>query len=184
MNIGVRDDIVLRQNRTIKLLFAWAASSSITLLLMACLCGYAFVSRPIKIVPFSGVGFSVSDRDYSPEYLSEMARKIAQLRFTFNPETVSSQYASLYNSAASKDVQSLKDAFNKEIKIIKHKEISSVLYITESKAYPKGHYAIVKGKLERSSHGIHLSSKNIKYKVSFHFNGTLNLKSIEDIGDE
>lgn len=184
MIISTRDDVVVRKNRLIKILFSWAVSSTVILFVMTLLCGYAFLSRPIKIVPFNGNSFSVSDRDYSPAYLSEMARKVAQLRYTFNPETVSSQYASLYNSADIKFISSLKDSFSKEIITIKHKEISSVLYIAESRAFPEGHYAIVKGKLERSSHGIHLSSNNKKLKVKFNFNGTLNLNSIEDVSDE
>lgn len=184
MNINVRNDIVLSQNKTIKLLFLWAISSSAALILMTILCGFAFLSRPIKLVPLTGQEFSFSDRSYSPEYLSEMARKVAQLRFTFNPSTVSNQYRSLYQSADITDMKILKDMFSKEIKTIKHKEISSVFYTTESKAYPGKHYAMVVGKLERYSHGIPISSKQKKLKVQFSFNGSLNLKSIEDVSDE
>lgn len=176
-----RNNIVARQKRTMRAILAWAISSSISLIIVTILCGYAFLSRPIKLIPMCGSEVVISDTSYSPEYLLESAKKIAHLRLTFNPETVSSQYAKLLNFTDLKHQASIKNYLNKEIKTVQHKAISSVFYINKVKVDITKNKAVLTGELDRSSHGIALKPEQKQYEIQFSFNGTLQLKSIKEL---
>lgn len=181
MDMQKRGNIIARQKKMMRIVFAWAISSSIALVVMSLLCGYAFLSRPIKLVPMTGREMSISDMAYSPEYLVESAKKIAQLRFTFNVDTIKQQYAELVNITQIKYQDPLKEKLKQEISVVNHKEITSVFYIKNIKVDLPNNSAVVTGELDRSSHGVPLKSEIKSYKIQFAFKGTLALESIKEV---
>lgn len=184
MITGKRDNIIARQQRLIRLTFGWAVSSSVAVILLIGLSGYAFLSRPIKLVPMTGNTMAISDINYSPEYLLDSAKKILQLRLTFNPSTIQQQYRELVNVTAIAFQEKLKEKLHQEIDVVNHKEIASVFYVTDSHVDVSRHFAVISGDLLRSSHGIALTPEQKRYEVQFGFNGSLALQSIKEITNE
>ena len=183
MIISKRNHVIARQKKMMRLLLAWAISSSISLVFVTLLCGYAMLSRPIKLVPFSGREMSISDLSYSPEYLLEYAKKVAQLRFSFSPETIKNQYRDILNLTDLKYQSSVKAKLAHEVEVVSHKEISSVFYVKESHVDASKNTAVLKGELVRASHGIRLTPSPKSFEFKFSFNGSLHLESIKELSN-
>ena len=166
-----------------RLLLAWAVSSSVSLIVVSLLCGYAMLSRPIKLVPFSGHEMSISDLSYSPEYILDSAKKVAQLRFSFNPETIKNQYRDILNLTDLQYQPFVKAKLAREVEVVTHKEISSVFYVKEYHVDVSKNIAVLKGELDRSSHGIRLAPIQKSFEFKFSFNGSLYLESIKELSD-
>ena len=164
-----------------RMLLAWSVSSSISLVFVSLLCVYVVLSRPVKLVPFTGQTISVSDLSYSPEYLLESARKIAELRLTFNPATIRQQYKDIINITDIKYQLSLKEKLEKEIETVRHKEISSVFYIKQTHANASKNTVVISGELDRTSHGIRFKPEEKTFEVKFKFNGSLYLESFKEL---
>lgn len=96
MNTSYRDNAIAKNRLLLKFSLAWALSSSSAVLVLACVCFYSLTHRQVHWLPVcTGEEFSIGQHTYSATYLKEMTEKCADLRLTYNPETIDARYAIL-----------------------------------------------------------------------------------------
>lgn len=182
MDTRFRDDAIAKNRLALKLTFLWALLSSMSLILVTLLCFYGIKHQNVRWLPLCGVDFEVGDLAYSPSYLQEMAKKVADLRLTYNPETVASRFNALVHLAPINKQEPLKKVLDQEIKTIIRKNISSVFYSQKISVDIKHHQANIEGELCRLNHGLEMKPEHKTYLLTFTFkDGLLSPDSIKDI---
>lgn len=186
MEIKFRDDAISKNRLALRITFIWALISSCSLLLVSVMSFHAFKHQKVHWLPVcSGAEFSISETDYSPAYLKEMAKKIIDLRLTYNPETIESHYKTLVNLTPGKYQESLNTRLQKEIEAVVQKNITSVFYTDKISVDTKHHQALISGFLHRTSHGLSLKPRHKQYQLTFVFrSGELSPLSIVEVNDE
>ncbi|STX81255.1 conjugative transfer protein TraE [Legionella busanensis] len=186
MDIKFRDDAISKNRLVLRITFIWALVSSCSLLVVTVMSFHAFKHQKMLWLPVcSPTDFSISETDYSPGYLKEMAKKVIDLRLTYNPETIESHYKMLANLTMSNYQEQINRLLSHEIASVKKKSISSVFYTDKVSVDTKHHEALVSGFLHRTSHGLALEPSYRQYKLSFAFkNGELSPISIIEVKNE
>jgi len=186
MELSYRNDAIAKNKLLFKLTLLWALTVTAAVIVLAAACLYAILHRQVHFLPIcTGAEFSVGDRSYSPSYLRQMTEKVADLRLTYNRETIDGRYETLLHLVKSRQREPLKKLLDKEIEAVHEKHISSVFYV-ESIAVDVVHsQARIKGMLDRTSHDLALESRHKSYQLQFAYsNGSLELESIKEINDE
>jgi len=186
METRFRDDALARNQLALRVTFVWAVIASASLLIVGIMGLQLYKHKETHWLPLCTDGaFSIGESSYSSSYLQQMAKKVADLRLTYNPETVVSRYRVLTHLATPSMQEALNQQLRIEISAIKKKNISSVFY-PESIAVDTAHNsAKLKGLLHRSSHGLQLSPVPKIYLIKFVFqSGVLSPVSIEEVSHE
>ena len=114
-----------------------------------------------------------------------MAKKVADLRLTYNPETIESRYGALLRIAEPRAQEELAKILNNEINVIKEKNISSVFYPEKVKIDSVHHVAQLDGLLQRSTRGLLIKPVYKAYQINFAFHeGELSPVAIKEIQSE
>ena len=185
MQTSWRDNAVAKNKLLLKLTLLWAGSSSVVAVVLAFLCYYALTHRQIHWLPVcTGSEFSIGDSAYSPEYLKKMTEKVADLRLTYNPETIESRNATLIHLIPANHQEAFKKVLDAERETVVKKNISSVFYAEHVSVDIKHNQGRIDGLLYRTSHGLQLSPKHKQYTLQFSFkNGLLGLESVKEISN-
>ena len=183
MQTSWRDNAVAKNRLMLKLTLLWAMSSSVAVVVLAALCYYTVEHRQIHWLPVcTGGEFSIGDSAYSPEYLKKMTEKAADLRLTYNPETIESRNTTLIHLIPANHQEAFKRLLDAERDTVVKKNISSVFYAEHVSVDIKLNQGQIDGLLYRSSHGLQLSPKHKTYNLQFSFNnGLLGLESVKEI---
>lgn len=185
MNTSYRDNAIAKNRLLLKLSLAWALSSSSAVLVLAGVCFYSLTHRQVHWLPVcTGAEFSIGQRAYSASYLKEMTEKAADLRLTYNPETIDARYAMLAHLIPAHIQEAFSRLLDEERKTVHEKNISSVFYSENISVDVAHHQGQIEGLLYRTSHGLQLAPERKVYRLQFSFqNGLLTLSSIQEIHD-
>lgn len=185
MNTAYRDNALAKNRLLLKLSLAWAVSSSAAVLVLTFICFYALTHRQVHWLPVcTGAEFSIGQRAYSAAYLKEMTEKCADLRLTYNPETIDARYAMLSHLLPANMQEAFSKLLDEERKTVHDKNISSVFYSENVSVDVAHHQGQVAGLLYRTSHGLQLAPERKVYRLQFTFkDGLLSLSSIQEIHD-
>ena len=124
----------------------------------------------------------MGDATYSPTYLKEMTEKVADLRLTYNPETIESRYALLLHLTPANRQEGFKRLLDSEREVVIAKNISSVFYVEKVTVDVKRVEGKLEGLLYRTSHGLQLQPEHKTYQLQFNYkNGLLGLLSIKEM---
>ena len=186
MKTSFRDHALAKQQWLLKFTLLWALSSTLAVIVLSVTCGYALTHRQVHWLPVCTSGeFSVGERDYSAAYLQQMTQKVADLRLTFNPETIDSRYESLLLLTPISQQNAYRRVLDADIATVHEKNSSSAFYTEYVSVDVAHHQGRVSGLLHRTSHGLALTPKHKTYELQFSFaSGQLNLESIKEIPDE
>lgn len=186
MKTSIRDNAILKSRLLLNIAFVWALSSSLGVVILGALCFYAFKHQQIHWLPVcSDSGFSLSNSSYSPSYLKGMAKKVIDLRLTYNPETVATRFESLIHLIPAEKQEVFKKMLDLEAKTVKEKNISSVFYEEAIAVDVNKGQAKIKGFLNRTSHGLQIRPAYKAYLLTFSFkNGVMWPNSVKEIRDE
>tara|TARA_B100000519_G_C14061387_1_gene352252 strand:+ start:174 stop:740 length:567 start_codon:yes stop_codon:yes gene_type:complete len=186
MDTKFRDDAISKNRLALRVTLAWAILSSISLFIVSLMSFSLYKSKPVRWLPVCSVSeFSVSESSYSPSYLRQMAKKVADLRLTYNPETIESRYGALLRIAEPRAQEELAKILNNEINVIKEKNISSVFYPEKVKIDSVHHVAQLDGLLQRSTRGLLIKPVYKAYQINFAFHeGELSPVAIKEIQSE
>lgn len=183
MNTSFRDDAIAKNKLILRLTLIWALSSTLAVIILSGFCVYTLTHRQIHWLPVcTGGDFSIGMSTYSPSYLRKMTKKVADLRLTYNPETIEARHAMLLHLVTAKH----QDSFNKQLDTehiaVHEKNVSSVFYDEKISVDVFHHQAQIEGLLYRTSHGLQLKPQRKRYQVQFSFtNGLLELLSIKEV---
>lgn len=185
MQTSWRDNAVAKHKLLLKLTLAWAMSASVGVVILASFCFYAITHRQIHWLPVcTGSEFSIGDAAYSPEYLKKMTEKVADLRLTYNPETIESRNTVLIHLIPANHQEAFKRVLDTERKTVVDKNISSVFYAEHVSVDLKLNQGQIDGLLYRTSHGLQLQPKHKTYTIQFSFkNGLLGLESVKEMSN-
>ena len=185
MQTSWRDNAVAKNRLILKLTLLWAMSSSVAVIVLTALCYYALEHRQTHWLPVCAGGeFIIGNSDYSPEYLKKMTEKVADLRLTYNPETIESRNTTLIHLIPANHQEAFKQLLDAERETVIKKNISSVFYAEHVTVDIKSHQGQINGLLYRTSHGLQLSPKHKTYNLQFSFNnGLLGLESVKEISN-
>lgn len=185
MDTQFRDNAIAKNRLLLKLILVWALSSTCAVIVLAFLCFYTLAHRQVHWLPVcTGAEFSIGDGAYSPEYLKEMTQKIADLRLTYNPETIDARYRMLSQLIPANLQESFKKILDAERTTVHEKNVSSVFYAEKVAVNVAQNQGKIEGLLYRTSHGLQLKSQHKVYQLQFSFyNGLLSLQSIQEIHD-
>lgn len=186
MDTKFRDDAISRSRLAFRVTLVWAILSSASLLVVSIMSFHLYQSKPVRWLPVCGMNeFSLSTNAYSPSYLRQMAKKVADLRLTYNPETIESRYSTLVKIAEPSAQEALSKLISAEIEVIKKKNISSVFYPEKVKIDTAHHVAQVEGSLQRSTRGLLIKPVYKAYQINFSFHeGELSLVAIKEMKRE
>lgn len=113
-----------------------------------------------------------------------MTQKVADLRLTYNPETIDARYAMLIHLIPANHQEAFKKLLDVESKTVHDKNVSSVFYSEKVAVDVTQHQGQIEGLLYRTSHGLQLTPQRKTYRLQFSFNnGLLSLASIQEIHD-
>ena len=185
MQTNYRDNAIAKNRLLFKLTLLWALSSTLGVIVLAITCFYAITHRQVHWLPIcTGLEFSIGDSAYSPAYLKQMTEKVADLRLTYNPETIDARYTTLIHLIPNKNQTAFKKVLDQEIDTVHKKNISSVFYSDRMAVDVQHQQGQIAGLLYRTSHGIPLKPKHKTYQLQFVFkNGLLELQSLKEIDD-
>lgn len=183
MNTSYRDNAVEKNRLLLKLTLIWAVSSTLAVIILAALNFYTVLHRQVHWLPVcTGEEFSIGDKAYSPAYLWEMTQKIADLRLTYNPETIDARYTKLKHLIRADYQELFARQLESEQKTVHEKNISSVFYGENISVDVANHQGQIEGLLYRTSHGLQLKPQRKTYRFQFAFNsGLLSLVSIQEV---
>lgn len=185
MQTSFRDHALAKNRLLLKVLLMWAISVTAAVMVLSCLCVYAFQHKEVHWLPMcTGAEFSISDKTYSPAYLKEMTEKVVDLRLTYSPETVDSRNVTLLHTIPANHQEAFKHQLLSEQKTVHDKNISSVFYAEKVNVDVDKGEGQITGMLHRTSHGLQLRPKRKTYQLHFVFkNGLLGLQSMKEIND-
>jgi len=185
MQTNYRDNAIAKNRLLLKLTLLWAVSSTLAVIVLAFTCFYAINHRQTHWLPVcTGLEFSIGDSAYTPAYLKQMTEKVADLRLTYNPETIDARYATLLHLISNDNKTSFKKVLDQEITTVQAKNISSVFYSEKIAVDVQHHQGQIVGLLYRTSHGLQLKPKHKTYQMQFRFkNGLLELQSVKEISN-
>lgn len=183
MNTSFRDNAIAKNRLLLKVSLAWALSSTFAVIILIALNFYTLLHRQVHWLPVcTGAEFSIGDKAYSPEYLKEMTQKVADLRLTYNPETIDARYTQLSHLIPANYQESFTRLLDAERKTVHEKNVSSVFYDEKVSVDVANNQGQIEGLLYRTSHGLQLKPQHKIYRVQFSFkNGLLTLVSIQEI---
>lgn len=183
MNTSFRDNAIAKNRLLLKVSLAWALSSTFAIIILIALNFYTLLHRQVHWLPVcTGAEFSIGDKAYSPEYLKEMTQKVADLRLTYNPETIDARYTQLSHLIPANYQESFTRLLDAERKTVHEKNVSSVFYDEKVSVDVANNQGQIEGLLYRTSHGLQLKPQHKIYRVQFSFkNGLLTLVSIQEI---
>jgi len=182
MNTAYRDDAIKKNRLLLKLLLIWALSSTLAVIILSVLNTYSLLHRQVHWLPVCVDKFSLGDREYSPNYLKEMTKKVADLRLTYNPETIDARLTMLSHLIAINKQEIFLRLLDSERKTIHEKNISSVFYDEKISVDVSKNQGQIEGLLYRTSHGLSLKPQHKIYRIQFSFtNGLLSLQSIREM---
>ncbi|HAU0661248.1 TPA: conjugal transfer protein TraE [Legionella pneumophila] len=183
MNTSFRDNAIAKNRLLLKVSLAWALSSTFAVIILIALNFYTLLHRQVHWLPVcTGAEFSIGDKAYSPEYLKEMTQKVADLRLTYNPETIDARYTQLSHLIPANYQESFTRLLDAERKTVHEKNVSSVFYDEKVSVDVANNQGQIEGLLYRTSHGLQLKPQHKIYRVQFSFkNGLLNLVSIQEM---
>lgn len=186
MQTSFRDNAINRNRLLLKLALLWAMGSTLAVITLAFLCFYVVKHQETHWLPVCvGAEFSVGERSFSPEYLKEMTQKVADLRLTYNPETIESRSQTLMRLTTASHQEAFKRLLDDEKKAILSKNISSVFYAASIEVDVQHVTGKIEGELVRTSHSLQLTPQHKTYLLQFSFNnGLLGLQSIKEIVDD
>lgn len=186
MQTSYRDNAVLRNRLLLKLTLLWAMGSTLAVIVLTLLCFYLVKHQETHWLPVCvGDEFSIGGGSYSPQYLKEMTQKAADLRLTYNPETIESRYKMLTHLIPLNHQEAFKHLLDSEKTTVLSKNISSVFYAENVSVDVQHATGKIEGELVRTSHGLQLNPKHKAYLLQFSFkNGLLGLESIKEIVNE
>ncbi len=185
MQTSFRDNAVTRNRVLLKLTLIWAMGSTVAVISLTFLCFYLVMHKQTHWLPLcTGAEFSMSDSAYSASYLKEMTQKAADLRLTYNPETIEARFLTLSHLIPANHQEALNRLLDSEKTTVIKKNMSSVFYADAIAVDVQHAQGRISGQLIRTSHGLQLSPKPKTYLLQFSFNnGLLNLLSIKEIVD-
>ncbi|MBA2649867.1 MAG: conjugal transfer protein TraE [Legionella sp.] len=183
MNTSFRDNAITKNRLLLKLTLIWALSSTLAVLILAVFNFYTLFHRQVHWLPLcTGSEFSIGDSDYSPTYLKDMTQKVADLRLTYNSETIDARYTTLSHLIPANYQEAFSKLLDAERKTVHEKNISSVFYADKISVDVAKNEGQIEGYLYRTSHGLQLARQHKVYRMEFSFkNGLLNLLSIQEI---
>lgn len=186
MDTSFRDNAIAKNRLLFKLTLIWALSSTLAVIILCALNCYTLVHRQVHWLPVcTGAEFSIGDKGYSPQYLKEMTQKVADLRLTYNPETIDSRYAMLAHLIPAKYQHSFSKLLDSERKTVHDKNVSSVFYAEKVVVDVTKHQGQIEGLVYRTSHGLQLKPQHKMYRVQFSYqSGLLSLASIQEISHD
>lgn len=184
MKTHVRDDAISKNKKTLRVVTLACLAQSLTIVILACLTIYAFMSKETVYVPTSGgASYSLSELSVSPDYLRKMSSDVMQLRLTWNKDTIADKYSQLLSLLRPSEMPYMRRMLNKEIAAVKGREISSVFYQDRNgiSVDVKNRIAVVTGSLQRIDNSVLLPLVQKNYKIKFKYvRGTLEIISIEE----
>ena len=185
MQTNFRDDAIARNRLILKLTLLWALGSTMAVMVLALLCFYVIKHKETHWLPVcTGAELSIGDSAYSPEYLAEMTKKAADLRLTYNPETIDARYRMLSHLMPANHQEAFKQLLDIERQTVITKNMSSVFYAAHVSVDVSHAQGTIEGELVRTSHGLQLKPRHKTYQLQFSFkNGLLGLQSIKEITD-
>ncbi|WP_058495580.1 TraE/TraK family type IV conjugative transfer system protein [Legionella drozanskii] len=183
MNTSFRDNAIAKNRLLFKLTLIWALSSTLAVIVLSALNFYTLLHRQVHWLPMcTGAEFSLGDKAYSPQYLKEMTQKVADLRLTYNPETIDTRYTMLSHLIPANYQESFTKLLDAERKTVHEKNISSVFYSERVSVDVNKNQGQIEGLLYRTSHGLQLKAQHKIYRLQFSYSeGLLNLASIQEI---
>ena len=185
MQTSFRDHAIAKNRLLFKLTLLWAIATTFAVIALSILCFYAMSHRQVHWLPIcTEHEFSIGESTYSPSYLKQMTEKVADLRLTYNPETIDARYAMLIHLLPANYQESFKKLLDTEITTVHEKNISSVFYAEKVAIDVAHHQGQISGLLYRTSHGLQLNPKQKTYQIQFSFKrGLLALNSIKEVSD-
>ena len=186
MQTSFRDNAIQRNRLLLKLTLLWAMGSTIAVLVLAALCFYVIAHHETHWLPVcTGEELSIGGSSYSPGYLKEMTAKAADLRLTYNPETIESRYKALSHLIPANHAEAFQRLLEAEKGAVFSKDMSSVFYAERIDVDVHHAQGQISGQLVRTSHGLPLNPQQKTYLLQFSFkNGLLGLESIKEITDD
>ena len=186
MHTSFRDNSISRNRLLFKLTLLWAMSSTLAVIILACVCFYVVGHQQTHWLPVcTSEDFSIGGRNCSPHYFKEMTQKVADLRLTYNPDTIESRYTMLEHLIPANHQEAFKRLLDEEKSTVLTKQISSVFYAETLRVDVEHATGVIAGVLVRTSHGLQLSPQHKTYRLQFSFHqGLLGLQSIEEIHDD
>jgi conjugal transfer pilus assembly protein TraE len=185
MKTDFRNNQLSKQRMMVLMTLCWAVSATLGVVFLGSLCLYLAKTQQTHWLPVCTESeLTLGASSYSPSYMKEMAKKIMNLRLTYNPETVEGRFASLAYLIPAKEQQAFKKLLDEEALSIKENEISSVFYEENFAPDLKLNQAKIDGELHRAKHGVWLEPKKARYLIQFSFNqGQLWPQSIKELDD-
>lgn len=183
MNTSFRDNAIAKNKLLLKLAIVWALLSSFSVIVLSIFNFYSLSHRQTHWLPVcTGSEFSIGERAYSADYLKEMTQKVADLRLTYNPETIDTRHLILTHLLPANYQEAFTKLLDTERQTVHEKNVSSVFYSEKVSVDVAKNQGQVEGLLYRTSHGLQLKPQHKIYRFQFSFqNGLLNLKSIQEI---
>lgn len=181
MKTQVRDDAIAKNRKLVKTLTLACVAQSLSIIVLVFLVINALHSKTIVYQPVISGQYSLSERTFSPGYLRDMASDIAQLRLTWQPDTIQARYQRLLALVAPDRVASVRAGLNQEIQAVEKRRMSSVFYEHHVLVDVKHQAALVAGELQRLDDGVLLPLVHKTYQIQFHYvGGTLQVLSITE----
>lgn len=186
MQTSFRDNAIAKNHFLLRIMLLWALCTTAAVIVMSGLCFYVVTHKQTHWLPIcTGSEFSIGDSAFSPTYLKEMTQKAADLRLTYNPETIESRHKTLSHLIPANHLDAFKRLLDAEKNTVLSKNISSVFYAEEVLVDVQHATGKIKGQLVRTSHGLQLKPQHKTYLLQFSFkNGLLGLESIKELIDE
>ena len=186
MQTSFRDHAIAKNRFLFKLTLIWAVATTFAVIALSLLCFYTLLHREVHWLPICVEDtFSLGESSYSPSYLKQMTEKVADLRLTYNPETIEARLRMLTHLMPANYQESFKKLLNNEIRAVHEKNISSVFYAEKVAVDVAHHQGQISGLLYRTSHGLQLKPEHKTYQIQFSFKrGLLALNTIKEVSDE
>lgn len=185
MELKTRNNQVNNIEFRLRAIFAWALSSTVIAGMLVILCGYAFISRPTKIINWQGDSVSFSDTSVSPSYLRQFGLSILQYRLTFTPNTIDDRFTRLMRLVTMQTHAEVSQQLTAEEKLVKVRKLTSVFYPDLRHLQLESHYRrlIVPGELYRTEQGVTIPSVHKVFEVDFTRNyfGPVLLTQIKEV---
>ncbi len=185
MQTSYRDHAIAKNRLLFKLTLLWAIATTFAVVALSILCFYALSHREVHWLPMCVENeFSLGESTYSPSYLKQMTEKVADLRLTYNPDTIDARYAMLTHLLPANTQESFKKLLDTEITTVHEKNISSVFYAENVAVDVVHHQGQIAGLLYRTSHGLQLNPQHKTYQIQFSFQqGILALNAMKEVSD-
>jgi conjugal transfer pilus assembly protein TraE len=183
MDFSVYQNQLSKVSARFNLMVALVFGLLIANILLSALAWYTSIHQRMLITPFEGgAGFSNSDSNVDPKYLSMMSENFIYSRLNVTPQTIGSAHKRLLTFVDGSRYAAIQSTFAREEEAVKKNTISSDFIITNIQLDSRALKATITGILHRAVGGRELKSAHMTYELTYRYRfGRLSILSFTKV---